>query len=168
MKKWSKFVENVTSVTYVVGVVACLNNDREFLIVKRSSTDPVKPGYWEWPGGHTDKEDNSIEDAAARELEEEANVHVDASSLKFLGYEEETRNSVENPNIQVNVQKHYFLALKWEKEAKIVQNPHSGIWEHDDLKWATKEEIGSIDNSTIPNYLLTKALKIAGFETKND
>ena len=52
------------------------------------------------------------------------------------------------------------MALEWENEAKIAPNPESGILEHDDLRWSTKEGIESITNTQIPIYLVDKALKI--------
>tara|TARA_Y100000593_G_scaffold90283_1_gene176367 strand:+ start:971 stop:1504 length:534 start_codon:yes stop_codon:yes gene_type:complete len=168
MKKWSKFVENTKNPVYVVGIVACLNKKKQFLLVKRSKTDKLKPGYWEWPGGHIDPEDASIEAGAARELEEEANLKCHPDEIKFLGYQEIKRPQVEDKNIEITVKRYYFLATEWGNEPKIVPNPVSGILEHDDIKWATREEIKSIDNTEIPDYLLDKALKIAGFEVQDD
>lgn len=168
MNKWSKFVKESGNPIYTVGIVACLNDKGQFLIVKRSKTDEIKPGYWEWPGGHLDDEDNSVEDGAVRELEEEANLKCDPEKVQFLGYQEIKRPQVEDKNIEITVKRHYFLATEWENEPKIVPNPESGVLEHDDLKWATRKEINSIKNTEIPDYLLVKALKIAGFEVEDD
>ena len=162
MKKWNKFVENTKNITYTVGIVACLNKEGKFLIVKRSKTDNVKPGYWEWPGGHVDPEDNSIEQGASRELQEEANVFCPVEDLQYLGFQEVRRPQVEDNSVEAIVKRYFFLATEWKNEAKIVPNPVSGVLEHDDLKWATREEINSIENTEIPDYLLVKALKMAG------
>ena len=35
------------------------NEEGKFLIVQRSHKDKLKPGYWEFPGGHIDDEDES-------------------------------------------------------------------------------------------------------------
>lgn len=155
-------------IIYVVGIVACLNEKREFLLVKRSATDTVKPGFWEFPGGHIDPEDKSIAFGAARELLEEANLSCNVEDLVFLGHQTITRPTVEDPTVQAVIKRHYFLATEWENEAKIIPNPVTGILEHDDIMWATIDEIKTLENTTIPDYLLAKALKIVGYGIKND
>ena len=54
-----------------VGVVVCLNDEQQFLIIRRADIDE-RGGQWTLPGGHIDDEDSSIESGALRELEEEA------------------------------------------------------------------------------------------------
>ena len=157
MDQWKKFTRLKT---IIVGTVACLNDKQQFLIVRRSKTDVIKPGSWEFPGGHVDDSDGSIEDGAARELEEEANLASDPTKLIYLGLTNEIKPAKDEPNLELQIRKHYFLALDWKNEAKIVPNPKSGILEHDDLRWVTKEEIESINNTEIPIYLVDKALKI--------
>ena len=67
-----------------VGVVACLNDKQQFLIIRRSKIDK-RAGEWTMPGGHVEDEDGSIEAGAARELKEEANLICNPSDLKYLG-----------------------------------------------------------------------------------
>jgi len=127
-----------------VGVVVCLNDQEQFLILRRSNIDRRK-GSWTMPGGHIDEEDASVEAGAVRELEEETNLICMTTDLRYLG--------------EPSSRKYYFLTQKWHGRVNISQpNPHTGEIEHDDYKWATIDEIKEIDNTEIPIYLLKKAL----------
>ncbi len=144
-RKWNMFLtEGELS---DVGIVVCLNDKQQFLIIRRSDIDD-RAGQWTIPGGHIDDEDNSIEAGAVRELDEEANLKCDVSDLTFLG--------------EPKKKKYYFLTTKWTGEVNVNKpNPHTGEVEHDDYKWATINDIKDIDNSEIPIYLLEKALEMS-------
>ena len=71
MNKWNKFLAEGELKT--VGIVACLNDKQQFLVIRRSNVDD-RGGQWTMPGGHVDENDSSIEAGAVRELEEEANL----------------------------------------------------------------------------------------------
>tara|TARA_Y100000592_G_scaffold32693_1_gene51918 strand:+ start:6110 stop:6559 length:450 start_codon:yes stop_codon:yes gene_type:complete len=144
-RKWNMFLaEGELS---DVGIVVCLNDKQQFLIIRRSNIDD-RGGQWTIPGGHIDDEDNSIEAGAVRELDEEANLKCDVSDLTFLG--------------EPKKKKYYFLTTKWTGEVNVDKpNPHTGEVEHDDYKWATINDIKDIDNSEIPIYLLEKALEMS-------
>jgi 8-oxo-dGTP pyrophosphatase MutT (NUDIX family) len=144
-RKWNMFLtEGELS---DVGIVVCLNDKQQFLIIRRSDIDD-RGGHWTIPGGHIDDEDNSIEAGAVRELDEEANLKCDVSDLTFLG--------------EPKKKKYYFLTTKWTGEVNVDKpNPHTGEVEHDDYKWATINDIKDIDNSEIPIYLLEKALEMS-------
>ena len=148
MKTWNRFLaENDTKTS---GIVVCLNDKQQFLIIRRSDIDDRK-GQWTMPGGHIDDEDRSIEAGSVRELEEEANLVCKVSDLTYLG--------------EPKPQKYVFLTQKWSGEVNVDKpNPESGKIEHDDWKWATIEDIKEMDNTEIPIYLLEKALEIS----KND
>ena len=129
-----------------VGIVVCLNDEQQFLILRRSDIDD-REGQWTMPGGHIDPEDSSIEAGAARELLEEANLACKISDLVYLG----------SPKSR----KYYFLTLKWSGEVNVDKpNPKTGEIEHDDYKWATIKDIKELDDTNIPIYLLEKALEI--------
>ena len=144
-RKWNMFLtEGELS---DVGIVVCLNDKQQFLVIRRSDIDD-RGGQWTIPGGHIDDEDNSIEAGAVRELDEEANLKCDVSDLTFLG--------------EPKKKKYYFLTTKWTGEVNVDKpNPHTGEVEHDDYKWATINDIKDIDNSEIPIYLLEKALEMS-------
>ena len=129
-----------------VGIVACLNDKQQFLILRRSDLDD-RAGQWTMPGGHIDPEDGSIEQGAVRELREEANLTCKIGDLTYLGAPKE--------------KKYYFLTLKWSGDVNVDKpNPKTDEIEHDDYKWATIKEIKDIDDTQIPIYLLEKALEI--------
>ena len=145
MNKWNKFLTEGELQT--VGVVVCLNDERQFLAIRRSDIDD-RAGQWTIPGGHIDEKDASIEDGAIRELREETNLTCSVSDLIYLG--------------EPKTEKFYFLTQKWSGEVKVNKpNPETGEIEHDDWKWLTIEEIKDIENSEIPIYLLEKALEIS-------
>ena len=144
-KKWLKFLTEGELKT--VGIVVCLNDKQQFLIIRRSNIDS-RAGQWTMPGGHIDEEDDSIEAGAIRELEEEANLSCDISDLKYL--DKPSKN------------KYYYLTTNWTGDVNVNKpNPHPGEVEHDDYKWVTIEEIKDIDNTKIPIYLLEKALEMS-------
>ena len=151
MNKWKIFLTEGELKT--VGIVACLNDEQQFLVIRRSDIDD-REGQWTMPGGHIDEKDGSIEAGAARELKEEANLTCKINDLVYLG--------------QRKPEKHFFLTQKWTGEVDVDRpNPKTGDIEHDDWKWLKINEIKDLEDSKIPIYLLEKALKIAGFD-KNE
>ena len=135
----------------IVGIVICVNDKEEFLIIRRSDIDK-RAGQWTMPGGHVDDEDGGIEQGAIRELEEETGLSCKISDLIYLG--------------EPRLNKHYYVTQDWTGSVDIDKpNPHTGEIEHDNWKWATIEEIKEIENTEIPIYLLKKALEKVKNET---
>ena len=142
---WKKFLTEGESKT--VGVVVCLNDEKQFLIVRRSNIDD-RHGQWTMPGGHIDDEDGSIEAGAVRELKEEANLTCKIEDLKYLD--------------KLNKNKYYFLTQKWTGTVDVDKpNPETGEIEHDTYKWSSLEQIKDLDNTKIPIYLLEKAIEMS-------
>ena len=130
-----------------VGIIACLNDEGEFLIIRRSKIDK-RAGQWTMPGGHIDDDDSSIEAGAIRELEEEAGLSCSISDLVYLG--------------KPKKEKYYFMTQNWTGGINLDKpNPKTNEIEHDDYKWVTIEEIKDIANTEIPIYLLEKALDMS-------
>ena len=143
--KWNKFLTE--GELKIVGIVVCLNDEQQFLIIRRSGIDK-RAGQWTIPGGHIDDEDNSIEQGAVRELKEETGLECRPDDLVNLG--------AHGPK------KHYFFTQTWSGAINIdIPNPKTGEIEHDDYKWATINDIKDIENSEIPIYLLEKALEMS-------
>jgi 8-oxo-dGTP pyrophosphatase MutT (NUDIX family) len=141
---WKSFV--IEGKDTDVGIVVCLDDEQQFLILRRSDIDD-REGQWTMPGGHIDPGDNSIEAGAARELLEEANLTCKLSDLIYLG--------------SPKPRKYYFLTLKWTGNVHVDKpNPKTDEIEHDDYKWATIKDIKELDDTNIPIYLLEKALEI--------
>jgi 8-oxo-dGTP pyrophosphatase MutT (NUDIX family) len=147
MNRWNKLLTEGELKT--VGIVACLNDKQQFLVIRRSDIDN-RAGQWTMPGGHIDDKDCTIEHGAARELEEEANLTCDVCDLTYLG--------------QPKPEKFMFLTQKWSGEVNVDKpNPKTNEIEHDAYKWLTIEEIKELADNKIPIYLLEKALSLAGF-----
>jgi 8-oxo-dGTP pyrophosphatase MutT (NUDIX family) len=148
MNKWNKFLTEGELKT--VGIVACLNDKQQFLVIRRSVIDD-RAGQWTMPGGHIDDKDLSIEAGAVRELKEEASLISKIADLVYLGCPKP--------------KKYIFLTQKWTGNVNVdCPNPKTGEVEHDAYKWLTVNEIKDLEDSKIPIYLLEKALKIAGFD----
>ena len=150
-RKWNMFLTE--GERKEVGIVVCLNDKQQFLVIRRSNIDD-RAGQWTIPGGHIDDDDDSIESGAVRELDEETDLRCNVSDLTYLG--------------EPKKKKYYYLTQKWTGTVDVDKpNPHTGKVEHDDWKWLTIEEIKDLENSEIPIYLLEKALKVAGYD-KNE
>ncbi len=144
-KSWNKFLSEED--LKAAGIVVCMNDDQQFLIIRRANAGE-RTGQWTIPGGHIDDEDGSIEAGAIRELKEETNLNCSEENLVFLG--------------EPKPQKYYFYARQWSGDVDVhIPNPATGEIEHDKFKWAEISEIKDIDNSEIPIYLLEKALEMS-------
>ena len=147
--EWKSFLNENKVKT--AGIIICLNEKQQFLIIRRSDMDD-RVGQWTIPGGHIDDSDRSIESGAVRELDEETNLLCNTEDLIYLG--------------EPKPKKYYFLTQKWTGTINIDKpNPKTGYIAHDKWKWATIDAVKDIANTEIPIYLLEKALKIAGFDT---
>jgi 8-oxo-dGTP pyrophosphatase MutT (NUDIX family) len=149
--EWKQFLAE--SELKTVGIVVCLNDKQQFLIIRRSNIDD-RAGQWTTPGGHIDEKDSSIEAGAIRELYEETNLKCSTSDLTYLGEPKD--------------KKYYFLTTQWTGEVNVDKpNPKTDEIEHDDWRWATINEIKDIDNSEIPIYLLENAMEMSKNETNS-
>jgi dATP pyrophosphohydrolase len=63
--------------------VAVINRDKKILLLKRGPTAPYNPNNYCFPGGNVE-ENESLEDAASRELYEETGIVVDNNSLEKM------------------------------------------------------------------------------------
>jgi len=144
-KKWHQFLTEGELKT--VGIIVCLDDKQQFLIIRRSDIDE-RSGQWTLPGGHIDEEDCTIEEGAIRELYEEANLKCEICDLIYLG--------------QPKPEKFYFLTQKWTGDVNIKKpNPKTDKIEHDAYKWMTIDDIKEIDDTEIPIYLLEKAIEMS-------
>ncbi len=145
INKWNSYLTEGELKT--VGIVVCLNDKQQFLVIRRSNVDD-RAGQWTIPGGHIDDEDKSVEAGAIRELDEETDLKCKISDLIYLG--------------EPKKKKYYFFTTKWVGKVNVDKpNPHTDEVEHDDYKWLTINDIKDIDNSEIPIYLLEKALEMS-------
>jgi 8-oxo-dGTP pyrophosphatase MutT (NUDIX family) len=143
-QKWNKFLNEDKKKN--IASIVCINDDQQILILRRSKTDKHKPLRWDLPGGHIDPSDNSLEAGAVRELQEEADLKVSVGDLIYV-----TKRELHKAN------RYIFVTTKWTGKVELKPNPKTDIIEHDEYKWATIEEIKELEQSIIPNYILSKA-----------
>ena len=145
LSKWKGFLSEDRQ--KAAGIVVCITEDERVLIVRRLTNDE-RNGQWTIPGGHIEDEDTSIEQGAARELFEEANLTCSVADLVFLG--------------EPKPEKYYFWTTKWSGDVNVDKpNPKTGEIEHDAYRWASIDDIKDIEDTEIPIYLLEKALEMS-------
>lgn len=113
-----------------IAKVAVLGPDGQILLLKRSKTDPRRPGQWDYPGGGVDAHESPAE-GAARELSEEAGITLEPQSLKLVY----TATEAYVPRDESNIRFLYIV--------RIGQAAVEGIQlsdEHDEKKWVTLEQ----------------------------
>lgn len=69
--------------TKVVSKAILLNARGEVLLLRRSGTDPRRPGEWDFPGGAVEAGEE-INDGMAREILEETSIKVEPARLSLL------------------------------------------------------------------------------------
>jgi 8-oxo-dGTP diphosphatase len=75
------YTETFETIRYTADIIV-VTPDRQVLLIERG-WDPYE-GHWALPGGHVDPGESS-RDTAARELAEEAGVHVAPEALHQIG-----------------------------------------------------------------------------------
>jgi 8-oxo-dGTP pyrophosphatase MutT (NUDIX family) len=121
----------------VIGAgIIVLDGDR-VLLVKRSLSDTT-PGLWETPGGGCEDEDSSIIMGAARELWEEAGIHI-SSVIGVINrpwrFQSRSGKNVVKFNFIAEAK---MLPLTTSNEERI---PVILSHEHEDFVWANLEEV---------------------------
>lgn len=103
-----------------VAAIVVLEGEK-FLILRRSKTS-TGSGFWNFPGGKVDPEEE-IDSAAVRELKEEAGLVVGVKDIEYLG-------TMEIRNLRV----HFHITDTYEGTVTINK-------ESDDFKWITIDEL---------------------------
>lgn len=109
-----------------VSVVIVINENNEILALKRSQSASGHNGLWNFPGGGVE-DDESIYDAAIRELYEEAGLKAKEDDLIYF----ETHSTGK-------LVIHYFITNKFDGQVEINK-------ESSEYKWAKISEIKKMD-----------------------
>ena len=125
-----------------VANVIILDDNDQFLIIKRTKTAPSHPLHWDLPGGHVE-EGESFEEAAVREALEETNLEV--SDLQPAKVPDSFRN--------------FFITKKYSGNIEFKENPESGFIEHNDYKWVTLEKYKKMEDLSIKSEDIEKAME---------
>lgn len=108
----------------IVAKALVRNSEGLYLVLYRSNTHPLFPGYIDFPGGEVEPEETP-EAAVAREIQEETGLSVNPNKLKKLF----TKQYQQTTHI-------LFEAKLAKPDAKIALS-----WEHKDYRWITPEEL---------------------------
>jgi len=144
MNEWREFMAKRNK--REVGSCVIVDNKDRVLILKRSSTDDWKPGWWDLPGGHLDGGETPIE-GAEREAREESGLTV------------RNLQKIETVHME-SIFKHFFVTRDWDGVVRLEENPETGEVEHDDYKWATLDELREIKESIVLEAIVKKGLEI--------
>lgn len=119
----------------LVAKAVLMNDEGKILILRRSETDRVRPGELDLPGGGVD-ENESYEDAAQREIREEAGLDV---SLKDLHLVFTDTNYYEGST-----------TIRFLYAAKLSGDPEIRLsYEHDEFAWMTFDEVEKLYNHPV-------------------
>ena len=150
-KKWGTFVSEAKEIENLAARVVCVGPNDTILLIKRTPETPINGGKWDIPGGHVDLDDESLEFAACRELDEETGLIFNENELVYLG-----RNDWRNDVV------YYYGVYSTRMDVKLLPNPDSGFIEHTDYEWVTIDQIKEYEKqelTTFPIYLLRMALE---------
>jgi ADP-ribose pyrophosphatase YjhB (NUDIX family) len=128
--------------------IACstvLLKDSLVLLVERAQEPGL--GSWDIPGGYLDW-DETLEEAAIRELKEETGLNLDLSDIEYLGNFSKPNNSVGNQVIEM-----YYLATKFSGHLELE------VAEVSDAKW--------FDLDSLPKNVAFDHMKILQKINKN-
>ena len=153
-KNWDDFINEGRNIIIVASVI-CIDENEQILILLRGETAPRHPLHWDLPGGHVDQTDGSVEGAGVRELQEESGLKASIEDLQYL---DKTIKNVTRDGMPREIIRHFFITQNWTGDVSLVPNPETDILEHIEYKWATFDEIQELSQSSIPNYILRKAL----------
>lgn len=121
-----------------------INDKKELLIQKRSSSKKSYPNYWDISGAGHIKAGESILDGLKREMKEELGVEIDESKLEYIG----VIKSTEEPN---NMEFQYVCLIRLDKDVSDYVFEDNEVSE---VKYVYFEELENIINKKTPNYIM--------------
>jgi 8-oxo-dGTP diphosphatase len=108
-----------------------LNKDRnKFLVIKRKN-EPIHPGKWTFPGGIVEQNETD-EDALAREVREETGLEIKQVLKKIYDYEYPRPDGTMTRGVSYSI-----------VPTSEIVTPNNEI---EDFKWVTIEEFEDIDH----------------------
>lgn len=130
----------------VVGVAVVFNNK---ILILRRKADDFLGGYWEIPGGKLEKNE-TLEEAANRELTEETGLKATSTKITVGGFEYQTKNgTAEQINLLANVDKASINSIE--------------LLEHDKFAWVA---INDLDQYRLSNEMRSCVEQILNISNK--
>lgn len=111
----------------IVAKSVILNEEGRILLLRRSKSDPRRPGEYDFPGGGVDHGEDLAE-AAARELHEEAGLDVEPGELTLVYAATQLYTDK-----QESVTRLLFVA-------RVANNAVKLSFEHDEYQWQPAEQ----------------------------
>jgi len=108
-----------------IGKVAVFDPAGNVLLLRRSKTDPRRPGEWDFPGGAIEPGEDAAE-GVCRELHEEANITAAPGELALIYTATEFYAAKQESNNRLL----YFLRISNQAVASIALSD-----EHDEFVW---------------------------------
>jgi 8-oxo-dGTP pyrophosphatase MutT (NUDIX family) len=109
-----------------VAKTVVLDQNGRVLLLKRSQSDPRRPGEWDFPGGEVDQKEELLV-GAVREIYEEAGLQIQPSSLALVYAATEAYQ-----NTGLSVTRLLFVTQKTDGDVKL-------SYEHDSFQWVDHE-----------------------------
>jgi 8-oxo-dGTP pyrophosphatase MutT (NUDIX family) len=128
-----------------VNVSVIVVHKNKVLLMQRSLTDSYFPGAWGIPGGYMEKEDETLEDTAVREVFEEMGITVIPTGLVSNNKNEET-DSI------------YIVMSAKLKDATDYPSTINLSEEANDHKWAGREDIDNLEFTPYTKDRISKVL----------
>ncbi len=113
--------------------------------MQRSLTDDYCPGAWGIPGGYMEKEDNTLEDTAMREVKEELGVNISPKNVMFNNKNEDTDSLYIVYTAKLSDESDYPNGITLSEEAN-------------DFKWADAADLEKLEFTPYTKDRLVKVI----------
>lgn len=110
----------------IVAKAAIINASGQILLLRRSATDPRRPGEWDFPGGGIEDGEDLVA-GVAREIQEEAGMTLAVAQLRLIYAATEPYDNGES------VTRLLFTG-------RVGSNDVQLSFEHDGFRWVTLDE----------------------------
>lgn len=128
-----------------INVSVIVVHDNKVLLMQRSLTDDYFAGAWGIPGGYMEDFEKTLEETAKREVKEELGVDIVPDQMLFNNRNNETETL------------YIVYTAKLANKTDYPDGPKVSE-EVNDYKWASKEDLGTLDFTPYTKDRLEKVL----------
>jgi 8-oxo-dGTP pyrophosphatase MutT (NUDIX family) len=130
-----------------INVSVIVVHDEKVLLMQRSLTDDYFPGAWGIPGGYMEDFETTLEETAQREVMEELGVEIVPDRILFNNRNNDTETL-------------YLVYTAKLKNASDYPDGPKVSDEANDFKWASKEDLDSLEFTPYTIERLKKVLEV--------